>query len=203
MKFVRTKKIAILLLVGLTTCSSLMAHSGKTDSNGGHKDNKNKSGLGSYHYHCGGYPAHLHTNGVCPYKSTSSTSGGNSTMSEQKTTPTYKEKEMAFVIDGESVKINTIIVDNTNLSELKALSEELGISMTYDSTVKTIECKKGNTSFILQIDSKDMWLNNELSTLNVAPIAYNGRTMVPARVVAEAIGKSVSFDSVNEQIVIA
>lgn len=43
------------------------AHSGRTDSNGGHKDNKNKSGLGSYHYHCGGYPAHQHSGGVCPY----------------------------------------------------------------------------------------------------------------------------------------
>lgn len=43
------------------------AHSGRTDGHGGHRDNKNKSGLGSYHYHCGGYPAHLHTNGVCPY----------------------------------------------------------------------------------------------------------------------------------------
>lgn len=30
---------------------------------------KNKSGLGSYHYHCGGHPAHLHENGVCPYAS--------------------------------------------------------------------------------------------------------------------------------------
>lgn len=43
------------------------AHQGRTDSNGGHHDYKNKSGLGSYHYHCGGNPAHLHTNGVCPY----------------------------------------------------------------------------------------------------------------------------------------
>ena len=43
------------------------AHSGRTDSSGGHRDNKNKSGLGSYHYHCGGYPAHLHPDGVCPY----------------------------------------------------------------------------------------------------------------------------------------
>ncbi|MGN0586389.1 MAG: N-acetylmuramoyl-L-alanine amidase family protein, partial [Oscillospiraceae bacterium] len=53
---------------------SAYAHSGRTDSSGGHKDNKNVSGLGSYHYHCGGYPAHLHTNGVCPYSSTSSSS---------------------------------------------------------------------------------------------------------------------------------
>lgn len=42
------------------------AHSGRTDRYGGHRDNKNKSGLGSYHYHCGGHPAHLHENGVCP-----------------------------------------------------------------------------------------------------------------------------------------
>lgn len=48
------------------------AHQGRTDSNGGHKDNKNKSGLGSYHYHCDENPAHLHTDGVCPYSSVSS-----------------------------------------------------------------------------------------------------------------------------------
>lgn len=48
------------------------AHSGRTDSAGGHKDNKNKSGLGSYHYHCGGNPPHLHDSGTCPYSS-----GGN------------------------------------------------------------------------------------------------------------------------------
>ena len=42
------------------------AHSGRTDSHGGHHDYKNASGLGSYHYHHG-YPAHLHENGICPY----------------------------------------------------------------------------------------------------------------------------------------
>lgn len=50
--------------------STVEAHSGRTDSSGGHKDNKNKSGLGPYHYHCGGNPPHLHNNGVCPYDKT-------------------------------------------------------------------------------------------------------------------------------------
>lgn len=45
------------------------AHSGRTDSSGGHHDYNNVSGLGPYHYHCGGYPAHLHPGGVCPYSS--------------------------------------------------------------------------------------------------------------------------------------
>ena len=57
------KKSILVLLVILTIISigvSSYAHSGRTDSSGGHRDNKNKSGLGSYHYHCGGHPAHLH-----------------------------------------------------------------------------------------------------------------------------------------------
>lgn len=61
--------VSILLVFTLILGSAVSsyAHSGRTDSNGGHKDNKNKSGLGSYHYHCGGHPAHLHTDGYCPY----------------------------------------------------------------------------------------------------------------------------------------
>lgn len=62
------RKILIALLVVCSLVTTVSAHSGRTDSSGGHKDNKNKSGLGSYHYHCGGYPAHLHTSGYCPYR---------------------------------------------------------------------------------------------------------------------------------------
>ena len=61
--------VSILLAFTLifTSAVSSYAHSGRTDSSGGHKDNKNKSGLGSDHYHCGGFPAHLHSGGYCPY----------------------------------------------------------------------------------------------------------------------------------------
>lgn len=145
-------------------------------------------------------------NGVCPYKSTNKVSSSgtttSNTTSNKKSTPTYIEKEMKFVIDGETVKINTINVNNTNLVELKTLCEKLGISMVYDSTLKSIECVKGSTSLTLQIDSKNFWLNGSLSTLNVKPIAHNGRTMVPARVVAESIGKNVIYDLSKDQIVI-
>ncbi len=61
------KIIAIVLAVCLLLGSAALAHGGRTDSSGGHKDNKNASGLGGYHYHHG-YPAHLHENGVCPYE---------------------------------------------------------------------------------------------------------------------------------------
>lgn len=83
-KFIMT----LLLIISLTTQVSF-AHSGRTDSNGGHKDNKNASGIGSYHYHCGGYPAHLHNNGVCPYSS-------NSTLIDSSSAEKVEAKENGY-----------------------------------------------------------------------------------------------------------
>lgn len=73
--------ITIFILFAMLTTTAI-AHSGRTDSRGGHKDNKNASGLGSYHYHCSGNPPHLHKDGVCPYKNS-----GSSTTTPTPTTP--------------------------------------------------------------------------------------------------------------------
>lgn len=73
--------ITLLLLISLACVFNVFAHKGRTDGNGGHRDNNNVSGLGSYHYHCGGYPAHLHRNGVCPYTTPSSSSSSSSNSS--------------------------------------------------------------------------------------------------------------------------
>lgn len=67
MKFQKRIVIFAIVLLILSQITAF-AHSGRTDRYGGHRDNKNKSGLGYYHYHCGGHPAHLHKNGYCPYK---------------------------------------------------------------------------------------------------------------------------------------
>ena len=52
----------VLCLILAVFLSIITLHPGRTDENGGHYDTNS----GEYHYHHG-YPAHLHTNGVCPY----------------------------------------------------------------------------------------------------------------------------------------
>ena len=54
--------ICLLLSLAFLPLSSA-AHSGRTDSKGGHYDRE----TGDYHYHHG-YPAHDHPGGVCPYE---------------------------------------------------------------------------------------------------------------------------------------
>lgn len=100
------------------------AHGGRTDANGGHKDSKNVSGLGTYHYHCGGYPAHLHENGVCPYTSTnvskdtqsavdnsSNTSVNTSSVATTSATAKKSEKK-ALVSEKKAMVISDTSYDN-------------------------------------------------------------------------------------------
>lgn len=54
----------ITVLITLSLCIPALAHSGDTDSKGGHYNHNN----GVYHYHHG-YPEHQHPGGECPYKS--------------------------------------------------------------------------------------------------------------------------------------
>ena len=91
------KAICIVMFILLFSVSAY-AHSGGTDSNGGHHDYNNVSGLGSYHYHHG-YGAHLHENGICPYDSAGS-SDSSSTVSSSGDTYTFTEDELDnFVLD--------------------------------------------------------------------------------------------------------
>ncbi len=111
----------ILLLLFLMPVTAF-AHSGRTDSNGGHY---NRS-TGEYHYHHG-YPPHDHTNGICPYDFDDKTgsSSGSSYSSSSSSSDKYKtywqdaEKEISELKDDlveESNKANNL---EKQLSELK------------------------------------------------------------------------------------
>lgn len=68
----RTLAVFLSLLLLFLCVVPSVAHSGGTDSSGGHYD----SSTGSYHYHHG-YPAHQHTNGKCPYRFKDNTGSGS------------------------------------------------------------------------------------------------------------------------------
>lgn len=74
----KTKILILLVILGCILITfPIAAHSGRTDSNGGHYDNS----TGTYHYHHG-YPAHRHYDMDgdgdidCPYLYKSGSSGG-------------------------------------------------------------------------------------------------------------------------------
>lgn len=166
-------KIISILLIVLSMISigvSAYGHSGRTDSSGGHKDNKNKSGLGNYHYHCGGHPAHLHTNGVCPYSSSSSSKSSTSSSSISST------KETSTV---PTTIVATGIRINENITSMKeGESQNLTATIIPENvTDKNITWKSSDES-IATISSSGKIIAQKAGTVEITATTSNGKTNI-------------------------
>lgn len=163
------KKVVVIIAILIMLCVPTVnfAHSGRTDANGGHKDNQNKSGLGPYHYHCGGYPAHLHDGGVCPYTGSGSTSSSSSSSSSQSTsTTTTKTSSTPSKVNATSVEIDTGDVEIL-IGESKVLSATVSPSNTTDKTITWTSDNKD----IVMIDSE-----GEIKALGVGKATITVKT---------------------------
>lgn len=163
----------------IVICSNAYAHSGRTDSSGGHRDNKNKSGLGSYHYHCGGHPAHLHPNGVCPYfsskKSTSNSSSNSKattkTNTNSKTNSTEAKPKTPATIYATEVKINENI-GSIEEGESKTLTATISPNNVTD---KNITWKSSNEN-IATVSSKGEVIAKQSGIVEIIASTSNGKT---------------------------
>lgn len=152
------KKIISILLIILSIISigvNAYAHSGRTDSSGGH-------------------PAHLHTNGVCPYSSSSSaskSSTSSSSSSSAKTTSTVPttiavtdikiNENVTNMEEGENKKLTTIITpDNATDKNITWKSSDESIATV--STTGEVTAKKYGT-----VDITATSTNGKTSTIKI------------------------------------
>lgn len=156
--------------------SSCTAHSGRTDRYGGHKDNRNVSGLGSYHYHCGGYPAHLHENGVCPYTNSTSNVKNNSQNSSRSvnTTNSYTTNNSVqepVNIPVESIKLNQSSITVELGSQIKP---EFTINPS-NATDKAVKYSTNNSDVIV-INEDGSIKANKVGKADYTVTTNNGKT---------------------------
>lgn len=172
----KIKKCFVFLLVYLLMAISVIeitnqpayivaeAHSGRTDAYGGHRDNKNKSGLGYYHYHCGGYPAHLHSNGTCTYASgSSSTSSQTKKIKLNKTSATIKEgKTLQLKMKGTSASVTW----SSSKKSVATVNAKGKVTAKKKGTA-TITAKSGGKSYKCKIKVNALTLNKTKTTLQL------------------------------------
>lgn len=195
------RKLAALLsmVLLLVFCAvPVQAHSGRTDASGGHRDNKNASGLGYYHYHHG-YGPHLHPGGVCPYEVQPVP------VLVQKPAPKVTPKPVKIVLNGQETTFNPapIIENGTTLVPMRAIFESMGATVSWDQGTQTVNAIKGDTTVVLQIGSKSPTVNGKVWPLDVPAKVVNGHTLAPARFVGEAFGGSVGWDQSTQTVTIS
>ena len=201
------RKILTILLITLSLISiniNLFAHSGRTDSNGGHKDNQNKSGLGSYHYHCGGYPAHLHPNGVCPYASSQSTSSGSSSNSSKNTSSSTSSSSSQNTSSSTSNNASQNTSNNNSKNTSTSTSNSTSSSSSSSSSTGTVNQNSGTSTTVTETTSEE---NNEIEAKEIQienPIAEleEGNTyLLTTKVIPnDAVNQNIMWESEDKSI---
>lgn len=172
-KIKRLSKIIALLGILLAFPTTILAHSGKTDSSGGHKDKNNVSGLGSYHYHCGGYPAHLHDGGVCPYSGSAKSSTTTKSTTNNSKASTAKAES--------STEAKNVEVENVTLKASKSkieINEELAIVATVtpiSANNKSLTWKSSDNS-IATVSSSGVVKAIKDGTVSITATSSNGKS---------------------------
>ena len=172
-KIKRLSKTIALLGILLAFPTTILAHSGKTDSSGGHKDKNNVSGLGSYHYHCGGYPAHLHDGGVCPYSGSAKSSTTTKSTTNNSKASTAKAES--------STEAKNVEVENVTLKASKSkieINEELTIVATVtpiSANNKSLTWKSSDNS-IATVSSSGVVKAIKDGTVSITATSSNGKS---------------------------
>ena len=95
-----------------------------------------------------------------------------------------------------------IMQEGRTLVPLRAIFEALGASVDWNGDTQTVTAVKDDIIISLQIGSNVLNKNGKNITLNVPAQLVNGRTLVPARAVAESFGASVDWDNDSQTVLI-
>lgn len=99
-------------------------------------------------------------------------------------------------INGKKIQsdVSPIIKDGRTLVPVRVISEEFGLQVGWHTINKIVHLFSNEKSWAkFKIDNKRVETSAGNDTLDVPPIIYNGRTMVPLRVIAEYLGMIVNW----------
>lgn len=106
------------------------------------------------------------------------------------------------VINGKMLEtdVSAQIVDSRTLVPVRSIFEALGASVSWDAENQMVTASRDNTYIVLRIGNNVMNVNSKETVLDVPAQIIDGRTMVPARAVSEALGCTVQWDGESRRV---
>ena len=113
-------------------------------------------------------------------------------------------RDISVTVSGEKVEFDQkpIIYNDRTMVPMRKIFEALGADVTWDDSTKTATGTKGDKVVKLSVGQRSMRINGKTIMLDTAPIILGGRTLVPARAIAEGLGCEVGWDEANNLVTI-
>lgn len=112
--------------------------------------------------------------------------------------------EISVYLDANKIEFDVApqIIDGRTMVPIRAIFEKMGATVEWDKNTSTATCTKDDTVVKMTVNSANMQVNGEIIKMDTAPVVIGGRTLAPARYVAEAFGADVQWSAKNNTVVI-
>ncbi len=109
-----------------------------------------------------------------------------------------------FYVDGDTHEFDTvpIISDDRTLVPIRFITEALGCSVEWLDTTKEVIIRSEEALIRMKIGYDNVIINGDVEYLDSVPKIINDRTMVPVRVIAEALNCNVAWNPYKREITI-
>ena len=114
------------------------------------------------------------------------------------------DENISLTVNGKSIEtqVPPTIIDGRTMVPVRDIFEACGAKVNWDANTKTITGEKGNTTVVMQIDSNMLFINEKVTEMDATPVIINGRTLAPARYVAESFGGIVDWNAEDKVVMI-
>ncbi|NLI39724.1 MAG: PQQ-binding-like beta-propeller repeat protein [Caldisericales bacterium] len=107
-----------------------------------------------------------------------------------------------MTVNGKSVAINPppTIIRGATMVPVRAISDAFDATTEFNKDTNSVTITLGEKKVIIFIGSQTAIVDGETKTIKPPAIIYNGKTMVPFRFIAEALGAQVEWDPKTKTI---
>lgn len=92
------------------------------------------------------------------------------------------------------------IKDGRTMVPIRAVSEALGADVGWDAAARQVTLTRAGVTIVMTVGSKTAYVNGKAVEMDVAPYITSGRTLIPARYVAEFFGQKVGWDAATRTV---
>lgn len=120
--------------------------------------------------------------------------------------PAFADVDISIELDGlkviTPVDAGPRLVNGRVLVPLRYLATALGGDVDYDEQTRTALIFFNSSLVRFPLDKNLMYINQDTIAIDVAAQAFSGRTYIPARYLAEAVGASVDWDELAHTVLV-
>lgn len=107
-------------------------------------------------------------------------------------------------LDGKSIigsdDVPPEIKNGRTMVPIRALAERLGADVGWDQAAQQVTLTRAGVTIVMTVNSKTAYVNGKAVEMDVAPYITEGRTLIPARYMAEFFGQKVDWDNDDRRV---